>query len=231
MKTTTMLIILALPLVAATLHSCNVESPQETMETNMAIIPDYLVTDRGDYIIPIKIPKLDKETEVLYPQNFIMWKLRQDRSAESKFYKEYAMDNTTFLDSVLAATSRLIKPYNKITHAEMLISFVQHIPYVSDKEIGYRDRPLFPIETIFLNGGDCEDQAILLFGLLNRLGIETVFVQFPNHVMVASCWENCEGYYVESNRRRYFLIETTAPGEIGKQPSGKCMNCYSIIHP
>lgn len=228
---TTLITALTLLLFVSGLHSCQTENKKELMETNMGIIPNHPIDDRDNYLIPIKIPKYGQETEIRLPAHSVLWKLKQDRPTESKFYKDYAMDNLMFLDSILTATSRLINPYHKITHAEMLINFVQHLPYVPDKEIGYSERPLFPVETVFLNGGDCEDHAILLFGLLNRLGIETVFVHFPNHVLVGSCWENCEGYYVESNKKRYFLIETTAPLEIGRQPNSKCMNCYSVPYP
>lgn len=213
------------------LHACNTSLNNQSVETNVSMVPDYPTDENGNFIIPIKIPKNEKEENILLPQRFILWKLKQDRSADPKFYKDYAMDNIMVLDSILSVTARTMDTYDKTAHAKMLIQFVQHIPYVSDKTLGYNDRPLFPVETISLNGGDCEDKAILLFGLLNRLGIETVFVQFPNHVMLGSCWEDCEGYYVVSNKQKYFLIETTAPGEIGKQPMSKCMNCYSIIGP
>ena len=102
------------------------------------------------------------------------------------------------------------------------ISFVQLIPYVYDvnengEEIEY---PKYPIETLFDNGGDCEDTSILLAGILKELDFGVCFIHFKNHVAVGiQSDDSVEGTYFEYRSQKYTYIETTGEGwKIGQLP-------------
>jgi len=102
---------------------------------------------------------------------------------------------------------------------DFVISFVQHMPYTSDSfSAGYDEYPRYPIETL-IEGGDCEDTSILVAALLRQMGYDVVLLIFSNHVAVGVYCLGCYGTYWEYRGRRYFYLETTAPGwEIGQAP-------------
>jgi len=102
-----------------------------------------------------------------------------------------------------------------------IISFVQSFPYTSDKiYTGYDEYPKFPYETIYDNGGDCEDTAILTVALLQKLGYGAVLLEFPEHMAVGvKCADDMEGYSVQYLGQRYCYLETTNIGwAVGSMP-------------
>ncbi|MEK6849888.1 MAG: hypothetical protein AABY01_04960, partial [Nanoarchaeota archaeon] len=55
--------------------------------------------------------------------------------------------------------------------AELAISFVQSLPYTSDSvTTPFDEYPRFPYETLYDDGGDCEDTSILGAAMLQELG-------------------------------------------------------------
>lgn len=111
--------------------------------------------------------------------------------------------------------------YDEWDTVNLLISFVQSLPYTSDKATtGYDDYPRYPIETLVDRGGDCEDTAILTAALLWQMGYDVILLEYPKHVAVGVAGdETVNGTYYEYNGRRYFYLETTGEGwKIGKKP-------------
>ena len=52
----------------------------------------------------------------------------------------------------------------------LIVSFVQNLPYTSDDvTTGYDEYPRYPYETLYDNGGDCEDTSILASAMLHEL--------------------------------------------------------------
>ena len=92
------------------------------------------------------------------------------------------------------------------------ISFVQIIPYIYDIDsTGEKEFPKYPIETLFDNGGDCEDTSILLAGILKELGFGVCFIHYEGqHVAIGiKGSDGLKGSYFEYNGSKYFYIETT----------------------
>ena len=112
--------------------------------------------------------------------------------------------------------------YDEWDTVNLVISFVQSLPYTSDKATtGYDDYPRYPIETLVDQGGDCEDTAILTAALLRQMGYDVVLLNYPNiHTAVGIAGdETVYGTYYEHNGRRYFYLETTGEGwQIGAMP-------------
>lgn len=101
-------------------------------------------------------------------------------------------------------------------------------PYTPDNvTTGYDDWPKYPIETL-IEGGDCEDTSILMAALLDQMGYDVIILKCPGHVAVGVWCEGCYGTYFRFRGRRYFYLETTAPGwGVGQIPREyKNVKCY-----
>lgn len=73
-----------------------------------------------------------------------------------------------------------------------------------------------------MDGGDCEDKAILLAALLRSLGYRTALLVFkgdPGHMAVGVDCPDCWGSYYLKDGVKYFYLETTGPGwYVGEVP-------------
>lgn len=110
-------------------------------------------------------------------------------------------------------------PDEQIPH--FVISFVQHLPYTSDSiTTGFDEYPRFPYETLYDNGGDCEDTSILVSSILNELGYGTALLIFNEHVAVGiKCEPDYYQAYYEIENVKYCYLETTNVNwEIGSIP-------------
>ncbi len=64
---------------------------------------------------------------------------------------------------------------------EMAIAFVQQLEYTTDEvNNGFSDYPQYPLETLYLRSGDCQDSSILLASLLEKMGYGTVLLLMPD---------------------------------------------------
>lgn len=105
---------------------------------------------------------------------------------------------------------------------EMVVSFVQSIPYVDDiVGTGQEEYPKYPIETLYEQSGDCEDKSILMASLLEKLGYSVVLLVLPNHMAVGVKGDSSlPGTYITYQGERYYYLETTSEDwEIGDVPS------------
>jgi hypothetical protein len=102
-------------------------------------------------------------------------------------------------------------------YLEMVISFVQQIPYDNTTA----GNPRYPVEVIFDGKGDCDEKALLLNGLLSREGYDVALMAFPSLKHVTSGIRihlptNKPSFRVFSDGKRdYVYIETTATRLIG----------------
>jgi hypothetical protein len=104
---------------------------------------------------------------------------------------------------------------NKRMKAELLIDFVQGLPYVSDDvSTGFDQYTKTVEETITEAEGDCEDTAILLAAVMQAepFGYDTVLIAPPEHMAAGVYGEDLPGYYWTYDGRKYYYIETTGEG-------------------
>lgn len=109
----------------------------------------------------------------------------------------------------------------------VVASFVQSLPYTSDEvTTGFDEYPRFPYETLYDNGGDCEDTSILVAALLQEAGYGVVLIEIlggdslPGHMAVGVKCDSSLGSYVTYQGEKYCYLETTAKGwSVGKLPS------------
>ncbi len=100
------------------------------------------------------------------------------------------------------------------------ISFVQSLKYTPDDiGLGY-DYPKYPLETLYDQGGDCEDSSILLVSMLIAMGYGCCLIRFDDHMAVGILGsDDLSGYYFTEEDRKYYYIETTNTGwELGEMP-------------
>lgn len=123
--------------------------------------------------------------------------------------------------------------YTKYDDVMNVVTFVQALPYTSDKvTTGYDEYPRYPVETLVDDGGDCEDTSILTAALLNEMGYGIVLLEFPGHMAVGvKCSDDYPGTYYEYNGAKYFYLETTGNGwAIGQVPD-EFKGSEAIIRP
>ncbi len=109
-------------------------------------------------------------------------------------------------------------------YLDYLLAFTQYIQYQTDEEyMGYSEYWKFPLETLYDEGGDCEDTSILFAALaiesMSRLGFEyEVALQIlPGHMCAAVKTNAIKG---DTNPYGYLYGETTAfDYDIGEIPS------------
>ena len=105
-------------------------------------------------------------------------------------------------------------------------SFVQSLRYTSDKvTTGFNDYARYPYETLYEEGGDCEDTSILTAKFLKEMGYGAVLLYFDmpsneDHVAVGvRCAEGVTGVCYLYEGKDYFYLETTGENwDVGEIP-------------
>lgn len=130
-------------------------------------------------------------------------------------------------DKLIESISDTLKKVGKdngLTDSEipyLAISFVQSLPYTSDKvTAGFDEYPRFPYETLYDDGGDCEDTSILSAAILQEMGYGVVLIELPEHMAVGvKCNSDVSGYSYNFEGQRYCYLETTGENwPIGQLP-------------
>ncbi len=78
--------------------------------------------------------------------------------------------------------AKLTAGLSKADAVNVLLRFTQTIPYVTDTETNGQDEYWkFPLETLYDNGGDCEDTSILFCAVGKAMGYDTALMIFNGH--------------------------------------------------
>ena len=166
------------------------------------------------------------------------WTLRVPVSFYDSAYVTHPMDDKC-IDKLVAEINRIATKYNfdDRDKVHFVSTFVQNLQYTLDSETTlYENYPRYPIETLVDVGGDCEDTAILLGSMLDKLGYDIVLTLFPQtknkrpHYGVGVALEGAYGTNWEYNGEQYYYLETTRVGwEIGAI-SGSWSNISPTIY-
>lgn len=92
-----------------------------------------------------------------------------------------------------------------------LMNLIQTIPYVYDDSIWHCDRAFFPEESLYYEGCDCEDRAILLSRLVRDiLGLKTILIYYPGHLAMGICFtEPVKGDTISYRGKEYLVCDAT----------------------
>jgi len=107
-------------------------------------------------------------------------------------------------------TIRTVRGLTDDEYVELMVCFVQSIPYETPLEPG---PPKFPVETIAEGTGDCDDKSLLLAALLSREGYNCSLFYFEpeTHMAVGIASEDRAGY----RGTGYLFIESTQISLVG----------------
>jgi hypothetical protein len=122
---------------------------------------------------------------------------------------------------------------DRLGKANLLLSYVQAIPYMYDSDLNGRDEYWkFPLETITDGAGDCEDTSILFCAIAKAMGYDTArmtlyasdilgFTGAQNHCVGLLSVEGVTAYepYTTIDNVGYYFCETTSTShDVGAIP-------------
>lgn len=115
---------------------------------------------------------------------------------------------------------RMTEGMSDYDRAGFILAFTQYIEYQSDEVfMGTEEYWKYPVETLFDNGGDCEDTSILYCAIAEAMGYDTSLLLFPGHMAAGIDLDNGKGTYFSYGQHRYFYCETTSVGfSVGDKP-------------
>lgn len=128
-----------------------------------------------------------------------------------------------------AALADMSSDLGSVERVDFLMAFVQYIEYQADDVYtGYDEYWKFPLETLYDQGGDCEDTSILLAAIYKALGYDTCLLIFSGHMAAGVAVDGATGVYFTAapygpwvQQVRYYYCETTSTGfTVGVFPSG-----------
>jgi hypothetical protein len=110
---------------------------------------------------------------------------------------------------------------NNDEYLELMVNFVQSIPYDPDAPVCPRD----PLQLVLDRRGDCDEKSLLLLGLLYREGYDAAILLFPDKQHATAGiridLSTTPSFRVFDLRgRKYVYIETTRPSFVGLYPGG-----------
>lgn len=132
-------------------------------------------------------------------------------------YDDWLIENIA--DTLFSLSKEYGLEENKIPG--LCVSFIQSLNYTSDlASSGYDQYPRFPYETLYDNGGDCEDTSILSVAILQEMGYDVVLLRLPEHMALGiKCDPEPEGRSFEYKNKHYYYLETTGSNwQIGEIP-------------
>ena len=127
----------------------------------------------------------------------------------------YIAELAAYLRSVATAEGM-----NDIQIANFVLAFTQYIEYQLDEVyMGYVEYWKFPLETLFDQGGDCEDTSILFCAIASAMGYQTALFLLPGHMAAGIVLSGFSGDGFGNSTITYYFCETTATGyKVGVNP-------------
>jgi hypothetical protein len=163
-----------------------------------------------------------KETTITIPISEYEKKEQENTYRGSIIGLHNVFNNVVHNSNYTELVSALV-PNNVENDLLAVLRFVQQTEYREDynstNKFGY---VRYPVETLVDGVGDCKDTTVLFTALTNALGVATGYASFighvapliPKHMIPDELLPNPKAT-VPINNTDYFIVETTAPNEIG----------------
>jgi len=162
-----------------------------------------------------------------------LYEYYQKQPHDRRNYGQYAISDKDrkVLDSIISDFKE--NTDSKTEAAYNVVAFVQSLPYAKDYvSTGFKEYPRYPIETLVVGKGDCEDTAILTAALLKEMNYDVVLLSPPKHMAVGINCPTCSGANFSYNGKKYYYLETTGNNwKVGQMPSkynGQKVLVYSM---
>jgi hypothetical protein len=175
--------------------------PQTAMDSAHYAEENYGIEDRIVWSCPID----DVQHELIlgiaeadFERSMSRDVMRYGTILDNSFVTRFIEPNDPYVQKIADHISSL---YPEDKWAEAALYFVQSsIEYVSDGDLYcVNDFAAYPVETLYLQRGDCEDTSVLLCSIYEALGIRSVLLHYENHFAV--------GVYTDGDE--YLFCETT----------------------
>lgn len=164
-------------------------------------------------------------TEVRVPEALFLEHRETSRFADPLAWGRYALaeeDRPVLEDLARGIAPPTQNPEEEYFRLMNVVFFVQQIPYEYDNRTqsyteGVLPRyarhvgddveyPKYPAEMLVDGKGDCEDSAILMAGLLDALGYDTVLLSYSDHMALGIRMDEFNPYYAKYTPK-YFAYE------------------------
>ncbi len=136
-------------------------------------------------------------------------------------FAEYPTDFVTSETPCIQKISKILLDrsagFSDYEKADLALRFVQdNVIYALDSNLyGQDDFWAFPLETLYLGRGDCEDTSVLYASIIKAMGLDCVLLDYPGHCAVAVKLDNGHGSYYTLSDGNYYFAETTGTGHLG----------------
>lgn len=175
-------------------------------------------------------------TQIRVPEALFLAHREAPRLSDDKSWGRYALadaDRPVLEDLAGRIAPPAANPDEGYFRLMNVVFFVQQIPYDMDNNTtsyteGVLPRhtmyvtdgieyPKYPVEMLVDGRGDCEDAAILMAGLLDALGYDTVLLRYSDHMALGIRMNEFNPYYAkytpeyfEHGGKHYYYVEGTA---------------------
>ena len=177
-----------------------------------------------DWHIVASVPKYRYDAYV--NEKYLVVKKNRPKSTDPYFYSIEPQEQRAFIiDEYVNDVVEQFKIQNGPLTDEEIINvityFVQSQIQYEDDGIQYgKEYTAYPMQTLINGKGDCDCVAVLLAGLLNHAGYNSIVVYIPGH-MITGVNERAinlknEGEFIYNNQNKYYLIEATSVKSIGQ---------------
>lgn len=145
--------------------------------------------------------------------------ITESRVVWAEVYRRVYNNSTLKLNTILEEFNRIFISDNFDTRDKIyfIITFVQNIKY--GRPGGMLD--LFPpLGTIAYRFGDCDSKTMLLYVILEKMGVDCAMLWSYNykHAMLG-IRVNGRGNFLTANGKKYYFLETTYPNwDVGEIP-------------
>lgn len=188
-------------------------------------IPEYYqFSDQYPYYWTINIPL----------KTYLYYKNQPRPTGLTKYNLMINDPNENDLMNALVGQIRQAALNNNLKQSDIInlvAAFTQSLVHTNnDVTTPYDDYPNYPVETLFQQGGDSEDNSILAADILTRLNFNLVFFVFnqPQHVALGLDFASTPGSTSwEYQSKQYVYLETTGQ----KWKLGQCPPVYTTKQP
>ncbi|MFA6805647.1 MAG: InlB B-repeat-containing protein [Candidatus Methanomethylophilaceae archaeon] len=138
----------------------------------------------------------------------------------------------TYIKKIASDFETMTSGFTDLQVANFILMFTQYIEYQADDVyMGVTEYWKFPLETLYGQGGDCEDTSILYCAIAEAMGYETAMLLFTGHMAAGIIVSGCTGTaYHGSGSKMFYYAETTATGyDVGDVPSSIRMLVATVI--
>ncbi len=155
------------------------------------------------------------------------------RTGSVEHDRSFVTSNDKYITKIATDFAKMTEGMSDKDIVNFILCFTQYIEYQSDEVyMGVGEYWKYPLETLFDQGGDCEDTSILYCAIASAMGYDSTLLLFYGHMMAAVAAEGCSGdgvTFTADNVSMYFCETTAAGYDVGECPDIKSYNWSTVV--